>query len=78
MVQKCNSLPLTSWGPDGHIQTAMLGDHGYWSSYDDFLTALLSAINDKEMAAVLDLEPWNEPDLQGVFWQRNQTQYLDM
>ena len=66
------------WGADGHDQIAMPGDHSDWSSYDDFLTTLFSAINDNEMATALDLEPWNEPDLEDVFWQRNQTQYLDM
>ena len=66
------------WGADGHAKIAMPGDNGDWSSYDDFLTTLFGAINNNNMATDLDLEPWNEPDLDDVFWQRNQTQYLDM
>ena len=66
------------WGADGHAQIAMPGDNGNWSSYDNFLTALFGAINDNKMVTDLDLEPWNEPDLVDVFWQRNQSQYLDM
>jgi hypothetical protein len=66
------------WGADGTSKIAMPGDDGDWASYDDFLSALISAINDNDMVPYLDLEIWNEPDLTDVFWQRDQTQYLAM
>jgi hypothetical protein len=66
------------WGADGTSKIAMPGDIGDWSSYNEFLTALISAINDNDMSPYLDLEIWNEPDLTDLFWQRDQTQYLQM
>lgn len=66
------------WGADGSAKIAMPGDNGDWTSYDNFLTALINAINSNSMTAGLDLEIWNEPDLSGVFWQRDQAQYLQM
>ena len=66
------------WGADGHSQIVMPGDNGDWLSYDNFLTALFNAIHDNNMVPYLDLEIWNEPDLNDTFWQRDQTQYLEM
>jgi hypothetical protein len=66
------------WGADGNSKIAMPGDNSDWNSYDNFLTALIKAINDNSMSSYLDLEIWNEPDLTDVFWQRDQTQYLQM
>lgn len=66
------------WGADGHSQIVMPGDNGDWSSYDNFLTALFNAIHDNDMVPYLDLEIWNEPDLNDTFWQRDQVQYLEM
>ena len=56
----------------------MPGDNGDWSSYDSFLSALFTQINNNQMTDGLDFEIWNEPDLNDVFWQRDQDQYLEM
>lgn len=66
------------WGADGSPNIEMPGDNGNWTSYDNFLTALIDAIHSNDMATSLDLEIWNEPDLTNVFWQRTQEQYLQM
>lgn len=56
----------------------MPGDNGDWTSYDNFLKALFTNINENNMTPGLDLEIWNEPDLNNVFWQRDQAQFLQM
>lgn len=56
----------------------MPGDNGSWTDFDNFLTAMISAINKNAMTDGLDIEIWNEPDLTGVYWQRAQSQYLEM
>lgn len=66
------------WGADGTQGIAMPGDNGDWTSYDDFLTSIISNIDSNNMLPGLDYEIWNEPDLGTVFWQRNMSQYLDM
>lgn len=71
-------LPADLWGADGTPNLTMPGDDGDWTSYDNFLTALIDGITSNDMVPGLVLEIWNEPDLVDVFWQRNQTQYLQM
>lgn len=66
------------WGADGSAKIEMPGDNGNWTNYDNFLTALIDAINTNDISTSLDLEIWNEPDLTDVFWQRTQEQYLQM
>lgn len=66
------------WGADGTAQIAMPGDDGDWSSYDEFLNTLTQSVYENNMSEFLDLDIWNEPDLPDLFWQRNQSQYLQM
>jgi len=66
------------WGADGTAQIAMPGDNGDWTNYDNFLQALFTAIKQNNMTPGLDFEIWNEPDLNNVFWQRDEAQYLQM
>ncbi|KAM0550273.1 hypothetical protein ACHAPJ_008943 [Fusarium lateritium] len=66
------------WGADGTSQIAMPGDDGDWTSFDQFLDAAFDAMRAGEMTEGVDFEIWNEPDLSGVFWQRDEAQYLDM
>lgn len=66
------------WGADGTAKIAMPGDNGDWSSFDAFLSALFTQIQQNGMTAGLDFEIWNEPDLSNVFWQRDEQQYLQM
>jgi hypothetical protein len=66
------------WGADGTAKIAMPGDNGDWTYYDQFLSALFTQIKNNGMTAGLDFEIWNEPDLSNVFWQRTESQYLQM
>ncbi|KAH7007690.1 glycoside hydrolase family 39 protein [Ilyonectria destructans] len=66
------------WGADGTAKIAMPGDNGDWASFDQFLNTLFASITGNNMIDGLDFETWNEPDLTGVFWQRDQAQYLQM
>lgn len=66
------------WGADGTAKIAMPGDNGDWTLFDNFLDSLFSSIKNSNMIDGLDFEIWNEPDLTGVFWQRDEAQYLSM
>jgi hypothetical protein len=61
------------YGADGTTKIAMPGDNRSWVDYDNFLTVMILAINKNDMLAGLDIEIWNEPDLTGVYWQRDQS-----
>jgi len=67
------------WGADGtQPSTAPYpGDNGDWTSWDDYLTQLISDINANNMTPGLQIDIWNEPDLTG-FWNRPQSQWIQL
>ncbi|RHZ54011.1 glycoside hydrolase family 39 protein [Aspergillus thermomutatus] len=67
------------WGADGtqNSSAPYPGDNGDWTSWDSYLTHLLSDIKSNGMADGLIIDIWNEPDLT-YFWNRDQAQYLQM
>jgi hypothetical protein len=68
-------LPHDLWGADGTTNQAFPGDNGDWTTFDAFVTQLVSDVKANNMTVEWDL--WNEPDGSG-FWARTQTQYLAM
>lgn len=64
------------WGADAETNASVFpGDGGNWANYDAFLNQLISDVQASGVNIQWDI--WNEPDI-NVFWQRNQTQYLEM
>ncbi|MDR7308402.1 RICIN domain-containing protein [Rhodoferax saidenbachensis] len=64
------------WGADAETNASVFpGDSGNWANYDAFLNQLISDVQASGVNVQWDI--WNEPDI-GTFWQRNQTQYLEM
>ncbi|KAF5534685.1 glycoside hydrolase family 39 [Fusarium mexicanum] len=53
------------------------GDKGNWKNWNAFLDQLFSDIVKNKMTAGLEIDIWNEPDL-NLFWDAPQTQYLNM
>ncbi|KAJ3536811.1 hypothetical protein NM208_g6564 [Fusarium decemcellulare] len=53
------------------------GDKGSWKDWNAFLDQLFSDITKNKMTAGLEIDIWNEPDL-NLFWDAPQTQYLNM
>ncbi|KAL1887122.1 hypothetical protein Sste5346_010428 [Sporothrix stenoceras] len=66
------------WGADGTAQIEMPGDDGNWTNYNLFLDTLFDGMKAGGMINGVDFEIWNEPDLSDLFWQRNQSQCLEM
>ncbi|KAM0327608.1 hypothetical protein ACHAQA_005901 [Verticillium albo-atrum] len=65
------------WGADS-LQGGSFswpGDNGNWTSYDAFLDRVFSDLRSNDALAGLDIDIWNEPDLQS-FWGSTQDQYL--
>ncbi|CRK13242.1 hypothetical protein HYQ45_013388 [Verticillium longisporum] len=65
------------WGADS-LQGGSFswpGDNGNWTSYDAFLDRVFSDLRANEALEGLDIDIWNEPDLQS-FWDSTQDQYL--
>jgi hypothetical protein len=58
-------------------ETYNIGDNGIWTSWDNYLTRVISDIKANSMTAGLRIDIWNEPDLT-YFWTKGQTQYLQM
>lgn len=64
------------WGADAETNASVFpGDNGNWANYDAFLNQLISDVQASGVNVQWDI--WNEPDLWS-FWQRSQTQYLEM
>ncbi|KAI1026309.1 hypothetical protein LB503_012874 [Fusarium chuoi] len=53
------------------------GDGGNWENWNAFLDQVFSDILKNKMTAGLEIDIWNEPDL-NLFWDAPQTQYLNM
>ncbi|KAG5758950.1 hypothetical protein H9Q72_012922 [Fusarium xylarioides] len=53
------------------------GDGGNWKNWNAFLDQVISDILKNKMTAGLEIDIWNEPDL-NLFWDAPQTQYLNM
>ncbi|KAF5584813.1 glycoside hydrolase family 39 [Fusarium pseudocircinatum] len=53
------------------------GDGGNWKNWNAFLDQVFSDILKNKMTAGLEIDIWNEPDL-NLFWDAPQTQYLNM
>ncbi|KIK50754.1 glycoside hydrolase family 39 protein [Collybiopsis luxurians FD-317 M1] len=68
------------WGADGTQPAGSVfpGDGGSWTSYDSFISDIISGINANNMLAGLAIDIWNEADLGTVFWNGNQQQWLTM
>ena len=67
------------WGADS-LQSpdfSWPGDNGDWAEYDKFLDQVFSDITEYDMAEGLDIDIWNEPDIEN-FWGQPQEQYLAM
>ncbi|MFD6139059.1 hypothetical protein [Promicromonospora sp. NPDC060271] len=69
-------LPHDLWGADGTTSQGYPGDDGDWTLFDAFVDQLVSDVKANDMTVQWDL--WNEPDLGGGFWDRPQSQYLEM
>ncbi|EKD13577.1 uncharacterized protein L3040_007220 [Drepanopeziza brunnea f. sp. 'multigermtubi'] len=67
------------WGADGtqNSSAEYPGDNEDWSSWDEYLTQVISDVKANAMTAGLSIDIWNEPDLH-FFWTRGQTQYLQL
>lgn len=67
------------WGADGtqNSSAPYPGDNGDWTSWDNYLNQWISDMNANSATSNLVIDIWNEPDL-SVFWNREQTQYLQM
>lgn len=67
------------WGADGTVPTEIPypGEDGDWTSYDNFLTQVISDLQANDMIEGLELDIWNEADGDG-FWQRTDEQYLEL
>jgi hypothetical protein len=67
------------WGADGLQANGAVfpGDNGDWSSYDAFLTQLLSDLKANDMLDGLDIDIWNEPDVR-YFWTRGVARWTEM
>jgi len=44
------------YGADGTAKIAMPGDNGSWTDFDNFFSAMISAINKNAATAGLDIE----------------------
>ncbi|PKX96013.1 glycoside hydrolase family 39 protein [Aspergillus novofumigatus IBT 16806] len=77
--RKIHLFDPRSLGADGtqNSSASYPGDNGDWTSWDNYLTHLLSDIKANGMTDGLIIDIWNEPDLT-YFWNRDQTQYLQM
>jgi hypothetical protein len=53
------------------------GDNGDWTMWDGYLNQLISDIKSHQIATKLVIDIWNEPEA-SAFWNRSQTQYLQM
>ena len=67
------------WGFDSSQNSSAPapGDNGDWTSYDEFVQAIISDIKSHDMQAGLVIDIWNEPEGSG-FWGRSIQQWLDM
>ncbi|KAL2132891.1 hypothetical protein VTI74DRAFT_3169 [Chaetomium olivicolor] len=67
------------WGADSSQgrDAPYPGDNGDWTSYDTYLTQLISDLRANSMLEGLDLDIWNEPDV-GLFWTRGVDQWTEM
>ncbi|KFY29504.1 hypothetical protein V493_02323 [Pseudogymnoascus sp. VKM F-4281 (FW-2241)] len=74
-----NVLVHDLWGADTTQPSSAPypGDNGDWSSFDAFLTRLISDMKSNNMIAGVILDIWNEPDLE-VFWNRSEAQWIQM
>lgn len=75
-------LPHDIWGTDhANSSTVWPGDNGDWTNYDEFLDTLIDAIKSHDMIDGLDIDIWNEPDLDGgdgPFWARGLERWLEL
>jgi hypothetical protein len=67
------------WGADGgqNSSAAYPGDNADWTSYDQFISALISDIKTNHVESGLVIDIWNEPDGSG-FWKPSEDQYNSM
>ncbi|KFX87715.1 hypothetical protein V490_08070 [Pseudogymnoascus sp. VKM F-3557] len=67
------------WGADGGQGSSATypGDNGDWSSWDSYMTNLISDIKANNMLPGLNLDIWNEPNL-SIFWNRPQAQWIQL
>ncbi|KAK4139454.1 glycoside hydrolase family 39 protein [Dichotomopilus funicola] len=67
------------WGADSTQGTdaPYPGDNGDWTSYDRYLTQLISDLKANNMLEGLDIDIWNEPD-GSLFWTRTVEQWTAM
>ncbi|KAF5536109.1 glycoside hydrolase family 39 [Fusarium phyllophilum] len=67
------------WGADSTqgAGSPYPGDGGNWKNWNAFLDQVFSDILKNKMTAGLEIDIWNEPDL-NLFWDAPQTQYLNM
>lgn len=67
------------WGADGtqNSSAPYPGDNGDWTSWDEYLTQVISDMRSNSMLTKMIIDIWNEPDGSG-FWNRSQDQYLQM
>ncbi|CVL07252.1 uncharacterized protein FMAN_15354 [Fusarium mangiferae] len=67
------------WGADSLQSNGFRypGDDGKWKDFDKFLGQVIADIKLNGMTPGLDIDIWNEPDLD-LFWKAPQPQYLAM
>ncbi|PVH80942.1 glycoside hydrolase family 39 protein [Cadophora sp. DSE1049] len=67
------------WGADSLQSSSSVfpGDNGDFSNYNAFLDRLIASLKSNNMIDGLDIDIWNEPDIQG-FWTRTPEQWVQM
>lgn len=67
------------WGADGSEAESDLfpGDNGDWSTWDNFLSQVVSDMRASNMTTAIKVDIWNEAD-GGGFWLRDRSQFMDM
>ncbi|EAU37846.1 predicted protein [Aspergillus terreus NIH2624] len=68
------------WGADGgqNSSAPYPGDNDDWTSYDEFLTALIDDIQSNSATEGLDIDIWNEPELEYFWGGRSTAQWLNL